>query len=92
MTSLLLHLIFVYLFSSLYSVNILLDGFETLWLEVRLCYGKHSIDALSNLKKKSDKIFNIESLNHLGFNPALPSQPLNHVPKCHVYMSFKYFQ
>lgn len=42
-------------FSSLYSVNsvnILLDGFETLWQEGRICYGKHSIDALSNLKKK----------------------------------------
>ena len=45
----------------------------------------------------------LEPQNHLGWkrplkslsptvNLALPSPPLNHVPKCHVYMSFKYLQ
>lgn len=43
-----------------------------------------------------------ESLNHLHFkrapissptiNPTLQSSPSHHVPKCHIYSSFKYFQ
>jgi len=64
------------------------------------CYTKKGKN-LQKFSGGSDGI--IESENHLGWkrtlrssspttNPTLPSPPLNHVPKCHSYMSFKYLQ
>jgi len=49
------------------------------------------------------KVRIIDSQNHLGWkrplrsssptvNLALPTPPLNHVPKHHIYVSFKYVQ
>lgn len=72
------------IFSSHCSGSSLLSAIEYKLLSTVSCIKVKLRIIESLMLEKTSKI--IES----GINPALPSPPLNHVPKCHIYRSFKY--